>query len=410
MRAQGEYKTMTVFPKNSLMNTVKMLTFYRKGPFDLKLEYEDTSALVPGCAKVLGNFKVDLPASADSKKIKVKAKLSLNGTFGIEGAQMLEEEEYEEKVKEKKEIEVPAEEKEEAKAESPKEEKPESPKGEAAPEGEAEKKEESPKKEPEKKVEWVEVIKKKKRTKRTDINIMSSDICGLSEKTLQKQQDEETAMQADMKEIIETDEKRNDLESYILTMRDKCSEGGQYGPFISSGDREKLESELMKAEDWLYDNMEATKVQYIEKLDELKKLGDGPVFRFKEDEVREDWVNAVKGTIKNYYEAAKNPGETYGHISPDKLSNIIKECDSLTAWLNEMQAKQVATPKHEKPPLLCSDLEKKNQELAKFADEILREPKPKPPEPPAETKPEEAPKPDSEPAKSPKEGDVADVD
>ncbi|CAK9017674.1 unnamed protein product [Durusdinium trenchii] len=385
---RGEYKTMTVFPKNSLMNTVKMLTFYRKGPFDLKLEYEDTSALVPGCAKVLGNFKVDLPASADSKKIKVKAKLSLNGTFGIEGAQMLEEEEYEEvhcgieslqhgtptilqtldgkgfsygdcgrshveeKVKEKKEIEVPAEEKEEAKAESPKEEKPESPKGEAAPEGEAEKKEESPKKEPEKKVEWVEVIKKKKRTKRTDINIMSSDICGLSEKTLQKQQDEETAMQADMKEIIETDEKRNDLESYILTMRDKCSEGGQYGPFISSGDREKLESELMKAEDWLYDNMEATKVQYIEmKLDELKKLGDGPVFRFKEDEVREDWVNAVKGTIKNYYEAAKNPGETYGHISPDKLSNIIKECDSLTAWLNEMQAKQVATPKHEKPPL-----------------------------------------------------------
>eukprot|EP00913_Durusdinium_trenchii_P015114 g14175.t1 len=225
--AEGEYKTMTVFPKNSLMNTVKMLTFYRKGPFDLKLEYEDTSALVPGCAKVLGNFKVDLPASADSKKIKVKAKLSLNGileqiisTFGIEGAQMLEEEEYEEKVKEKKEIEVPAEEKEEAKAESPKEEKPESPKGEAAPEGEAEKKEESPKKEPEKKVEWVEVIKKKKRTKRTDINIMSSDICGLSEKTLQKQQDEETAMQADMKEIIETDEKRNDLESYILTMRD----------------------------------------------------------------------------------------------------------------------------------------------------------------------------------------------
>ncbi|CAK9016985.1 Uncharacterized protein SCF082_LOCUS13426, partial [Durusdinium trenchii] len=45
----------------------------------------------------------------------------------------------------------------------------------------------------------------------------------------------------------------------------------------------------------------------------------------------------------------------------------------------------------------------------------LREPKPKPPEPPAETKPEawsscrnqqEAPKPDSEPAKSPKEGDA----
>ena len=75
---QGEYKTMTVFPRNSVMGTVpcwkqqfflgqtlpvahikigtpqwpqvKMLTFYRKGPFDLKLEYEDTTA----CARELG--------------------------------------------------------------------------------------------------------------------------------------------------------------------------------------------------------------------------------------------------------------------------------------------------------------------------------------------------------------------
>lgn len=410
--AEGEYKTMTVFPRNSVMGTVKMLTFYRKGPFDLKLEYEDTTALVDGVNKFLGNFKVDLPGAADTKKIKVKAKLSLNGTFGLESAQMLEEEEYEEKVKEKKEIEVPAEEKAEgeAKPDSPKDAKPE---GEASPEGEGEKKEGSPKKEPEKKVEWVEVVKKKKRTKRTDIPIIASDTCGLPEKFLNKQQDQETAMQADMKEIIETDEKRNDLESYILTMRDKCSEGGQYGAFISSGDREKLESELMKAEDWLYDNFDATKVQYIEKLDELKKLGDPVVFRFKEDEMREDWISAVKGTITNYSNAAKGPGDMYSHIAPEKLESIVKECDSLSAWLADMQGKQAATPKHDKPVRICSDLEKKNQDLAKFADEILREPKPKPPEPPAEPKPEEpaagAAEGEAKPT-SPKEGDVADVD
>lgn len=44
-------------------------------------------------------------------------------------------------------------------------------------------------------------------------------------------------------------------------MRDKCGESGQYGSFISPGDREKLESELMKAEDWLYDHFEATKAR-----------------------------------------------------------------------------------------------------------------------------------------------------
>ncbi|CAE7812218.1 MSI3, partial [Symbiodinium sp. CCMP2456] len=91
----------------------------------------------------------------------------------------------------------------------------------------------------------------------------ATDTPGLPRAVVQKQEDEETAMQADMKEIIETDEKRNDLESYILTMRDKCSEGGQYGAFISSAEREKFDSDLLKAEDWLYDTFDATKVQYI---------------------------------------------------------------------------------------------------------------------------------------------------
>ena len=86
---QGEYKTMTVFPRNSVMGTVpcrkqhifsgvrlsctyqncdpltatqvKMLTFYRKGPFDLKLEYEDTTACAwgeePG-PKIVGPTKL----------------------------------------------------------------------------------------------------------------------------------------------------------------------------------------------------------------------------------------------------------------------------------------------------------------------------------------------------------------
>lgn len=412
--AEGEYKTMTVFPRNSLMNTVKLLTFYRKGPFDLKLEYEDTSMLVPGCGKLLGNFKIDLPPAGETKKIKVKVKLTLNGTYCIESAQMLEEEEYEEKVKEKKEIEVPAEEAKPAEGEaSP---PPAEGAAEEAKEGEApaegENKSPSPKKEPEKKYEWVEVVKKKKRTKRTDIPIAATDTLGLPQAVLQKQEDEETAMQADMKEIIETDEKRNDLESYILTMRDRVSEGGQYGAFISSAEREKFDSDLLKAEDWLYDTFDATKVQYIEKLDELKKLGDPVVFRFKEDEMRGEWIQAVQGTITNYSNAAKSPGDAYSHISPDKLSQIVKECDTLTAWLESMQAQQSAMPKHEKPVLICSDLEKKNQELAKFADEILREPKPKPAEPAPEPKAEEgakSPEPEAAPA-SPQEGDVADVD
>merc|ERR1712060_274531 len=70
--------------------------------------YADDKDLVVGTKKSLGSFKIDLPPQAEVKKIKVKAKLSLHGIFTIEGAQLVETEEYEETVKEKREVEAPA--------------------------------------------------------------------------------------------------------------------------------------------------------------------------------------------------------------------------------------------------------------------------------------------------------------
>jgi len=151
-------------------------------------------------------------------------------------------------------------------------------------------------------------------------------------------------------------------------------------------------------EDWLYDTFDATKVQYVEQLAELKKVGDPVVWRHQEDGLRADWIQAVSGTVSNYKNAAENPGEKYGHISPDKLASIIKECDDVFKWLTDLQAKQATLQKYEQPVLICADMEKKNKELAKMADVILKEPKPAPPEPPKEeaaaTEAAEAPKTD----------------
>merc|ERR1712048_24319 len=162
----------------------------------------------------------------------------------------------------------------------PAEEKPADPpaEGEAKPEGEAEKEPEKK----EKKYEWVEVKKMKKRTKKTDLKIVATGAPGLSEGDLQKRMDEETAMQSEMREIIDTDEKKNDLEAYIFETRDKIQSGGKYGEFITPADKEKFESELMKAEDWLYDHEDGTKVQFIEKLNELKAIGDPVAWRANE--------------------------------------------------------------------------------------------------------------------------------
>merc|ERR1712048_768 len=304
---------------------------YRKAPFDIKAEFLDPSKLPPLTSKELGKFRVELPVQPVPKKVKVKTKLTLHGTFSVEGAQIVEEEEYEETVKERRELppeEVSDEEAEEEptaateekenadtqedggdakkKDETKKEEKAEEPDKEAdktedaketetpaaepAPE-EAKKEEGSSKKkrkEPEKRYEWVDVVKKKRRIKRTDISVVASGRPGLDEATLQKRQDEETALQVEMCDIIETDERRNDLESYIFRMRDKTSTSGEYGEFISDADREKFSSDLLKAEDWLYDTPDATKVQFVDKLTELKTTGDQVAWRFKENAAAQD--------------------------------------------------------------------------------------------------------------------------
>jgi len=412
--ADGEYKTAQVFPAGSALNTVKLMTFFRNGPFDIKAEFTDDSSLLPLTTKDLGTFKVELPPQTETKKVKVKAKLTMHGTFAIETAQMVEEEEYEEFVKEKRELppspepEVPEE--KEAMKEEPKAEEdgdapmPDQEEAEKKEEGEVQEKAEE--KKPEKKepkFEWVDVVRKKKRTKRTDLNISKSNTPGLSDADVQKREDEETAIIAEMKEIVETDEKRNDLEGYILNTRDKISETGEWGAFVSGADREKFSKDLTTAEDWLYDNPESTKVQYIDKLDELKSLGDVIQWRFKESTMREEWTTALQGTITNYRAAAESPGDKYGHIAPEKLAKIVKECNELETWLKEKKEKQDAMPKYEKPVLICAEMDKKNQELAKTADEILKEPKPAP-----EEKVEEEPEAAETEAEEPAKGDNGD--
>merc|ERR1711865_59894 len=138
----------------------------------------------------------------------------------------------------------------------------------------------------------------------------------------------------------------------------------------------------------------------------------GVAWRFKEAGMRDEWIAAVAGTIGNYRAAGENPGEKYGHIAPEKLAKIVVSCGELEKWLADMRAKQDSMVKHERPVLICAEMEKKNQELAKMADDILKEPKPAPPkeekkeEPKEEAKEEEESTAAPEPAEGPQNMDV----
>merc|ERR1719387_2088356 len=130
----------------------------------------------------------------------------------------------------------------------------------------------------------------------------------------------------------------NDLEHYFLEMRRKID--GPLKPYLSDEDKASFEDALMKAEDWLMDHYEEKKVAYVEKLDELKKMGDPPQWRMTESEAREEWISAVTGTVSNYKAAAQDPGDAYSHIAPEKLALIVKECETTEKWLKDKIAEQ----------------------------------------------------------------------
>merc|ERR1712070_1318704 len=94
------------------------------------------------------------------------------------------------------------------------------------------------------------------------------------------------------------------------------------------------------------------KNQFAEKLQELKTAGDPVAFRVNEDRVREQWIQALTGTIKNYCSAASQPGEKYNHIAADKLAKIVDMCSEMQKWLDDMQAKQAAIREKTVTPVL----------------------------------------------------------
>lgn len=210
----------------------------------------------------------------------------------------------------------------------------------------------------------------------------------MSAELLNAAQDAETKIRAEQRDVVEAENARNDLESYVYNMRDRCSEGGQYGNFISPAVRDTFQSDLLKAEDWLYDNEGATKVVYVDKLQELQTVGSPVVARYKAKEDRAELIADVLATISHYRTLATSEDEKYAHIAAEKKQQIIDECATVEGWLTAKVAEQEKLPEFENSILLPADMAAKKLDVSQLADKILSEPKPAPPPPPKEEKDE----------------------
>jgi len=168
-------------------------------------------------------------------------------------------------------------------------------------------------------------------------------------------------------------ERKGQLLSYISQLQTKIAMHGEFGAFVSDAERERLDAHLVGASVWASQTASVPAVHYIEKLQELRSVGDVIEWRCDEDSMRHDWIAAVSSTIANCRNAAKNPGDRYEKISEEKFNRIMSACTDLEDWLQSMQKAQHDLAKYERPVLLCADMERRNLELARFVGELLEE-------------------------------------
>ncbi|TKA45835.1 Heat shock protein hsp88 [Friedmanniomyces endolithicus] len=249
-----EDTSLTVFNKGNAMPSTKILTFYRKQAFDLEAKYAKPE-LLPGRPNPwIGRFSVKnvkVEGKDEFMICKLKARLNVHGVLNVEQGYYVEEQEIEEPVPE-------------AKADEKKD-------SDVTP---------APK-----------TRKVKKQVRKGDLPL-SAGTASFSDEIKNQYAEKEGSMISEDKLVADTEDKKNELESEIYSMRNKMDEpydSNGYSEFASEEEKDKVKAKCESLEDWLYDEGEdATKAQYIAKLDELRGSAGPIIQRFNDKRQEED--------------------------------------------------------------------------------------------------------------------------
>ncbi|KAL5402577.1 Heat shock protein hsp88 [Paraphaeosphaeria minitans] len=265
-----EDTSLTVFNKGNVMPSTKILTFYRKHPFDLEAKYAKPEELPGKINPWIGRFSVkgvkDDP-KGDFMICKLKARLNVHGILNIESGYYVEEVEVEEPIPEEKK------------------------------EGDAMDVDSKEPKEPPK------MRKVKKQQRKGDLPI-SSGTATLDLSNKEMAQERENQMVMEDKLVQDTENQKNDLEAFIYELKDKILD--VYAEFASDDEKARLNAMLEQIEDWLYDDGEdATKAQYVSKSEDIRSIA-GPIIQRYRDKIQEEQASVRK---KHEEQAAQKQAE-----------------------------------------------------------------------------------------------------
>ena len=269
-----EDTSLTVFNKGNVMPSTKILTFYRKQPFDLEAKYAKPEMLPGKMNPWIGRFSVK-GVKADSKDdfmiCKLKARLNLHGVLNVESGYFVEDVEVEEPIPEEKEPEkkegdvspheiphsypstlannssnvedstrakvkgifkdIYAGAKRTLSSDKPLTEETNQAMETDPPNGTAEPK--------------PKTRKVKKQVRKGELPL-SSGTASLDQATKDAAAEKENSMFMEDKLVADTEDKKNELETYIYELRAKIDD--QYSSFASDDEKAKLKEKLEQSE------------------------------------------------------------------------------------------------------------------------------------------------------------------
>ncbi|KAH7137120.1 heat shock protein Hsp88 [Dactylonectria estremocensis] len=280
---------LTVFNKGNVMPSTKILTFYRKQPFDLEARYAQPEELPGKTNPWIGRFSVK-NVKADGKDdfmiCKLKARVNIHGVLNVETGYYVEDQEVEEEIPEDGDKKDP----------------------DAM---ETDKKDDGPKK----------TRKVKKQVRKGDLPI-SSGTASLDDASKIGLSEKEAAMVMEDKLVADTEEKKNELEAYIYDLRAKLDE--QYAEFVGEEEKTSIKAKLEATEDWLYDEGDdTTKGVYVAKIDEIRAMA-GPIVQRHFEKVDaerravQERVDAERAAKKAAEEEARKAAEAEKAQSGDQ--------------------------------------------------------------------------------------------
>ncbi|XP_034453285.1 heat shock 70 kDa protein 4b [Hippoglossus hippoglossus] len=376
-----------VFPKNHAAPFSKVLTFYRREPFSLEAYYNCSNEL-PYPDPTIGQFliqKVVPQASGESSKVKVKVRVNIHGIFSVSSASLVEVQKSDE-TEEPMETEQANEKEGESKMQTDQEEQ------QGQGEGQKETTEEKPPRENEemettpeegkgeKKSDQPPQAKKPKvKTKVLDLPIENSPQWQLAEDMLNLFVENEGKMIMQDKLEKERNDAKNYVEEYVYDMRDKLH--GMLEKFVSESDRDALSLKLEDTETWLYeDGEDQAKQVYIDKLTELKKLGQPIQERYTEAEERPKAFDELGKQIQQYMkfvEAYKIKEEQYDHLDEADVTKVDKITNDAMIWMNSAMNQQSKQSLTLVPSVKVTDIKAKTKELFLACNPTVSKPKPK---------------------------------